>query len=63
MVKVSKPDQDMRFDIPLIGKRTIQTLIKEDVALLAVESGKTLFLDQEYVLEQADDHGIAIVAI
>ncbi len=63
VVKVSKPDQDMRFDIPLVGKQTIQTLIKESVSLLAVESGKTLFLDQEYVLEQADEHGIVIVAI
>ena len=63
VVKVSKPEQDMRFDIPFIGKRTIQTLIKENAALLAIESGKTLFLDQEYVLEQADNHGIAIVVI
>lgn len=63
VIKVSKPDQDMRFDIPLIGKQTIQTLIKEDIALLAVESGKTLFLDRGYVIEQADNHGIVIVAI
>ncbi|MFH1094385.1 MAG: UDP-2,3-diacylglucosamine diphosphatase LpxI [Candidatus Omnitrophota bacterium] len=63
VVKVSKPDQDRRFDIPLIGKQTIDTLIKEKAALLAIESGKTLFLDREYVLEQADNHGIIIVAI
>lgn len=63
VVKVSKPDQDMRFDIPLVGKQTIQTLIKERVALLAVESAKTLFLDQDYVVEQADEHGIVIIAI
>jgi len=63
VIKVSKPDQDMRFDIPFIGKQTIQTLIKENIALLAVESQKTLFLDSDYVIEQADNHGIAIIAI
>ncbi len=63
VVKVSKPEQDMRFDIPLIGDRTIDTLIKEDVAVLAVESGKTLLLDREYVLEKADQHRIVIVGL
>ncbi|MFH1459797.1 MAG: UDP-2,3-diacylglucosamine diphosphatase LpxI [Candidatus Omnitrophota bacterium] len=41
VVKVSKPNQDMRFDIPLIGKSTIETLIRESVAVLAIEAGKT----------------------
>ena len=63
VVKVSKPEQDMRFDIPLVGKQTIKTLIEEKVAVLAMEAGKTLFLDREYVLSQADKHGIVIVAI
>ena len=63
VVKVSKPNQDMRFDIPLIGKRTVDTLIAEEAAVLAVEAGKTLLLDREYVLSQADRHSICIVAV
>ncbi|MCP4649351.1 MAG: LpxI family protein [PVC group bacterium] len=62
-VKVSKPNQDMRFDIPLIGKRTIETLINTKTAVLAIEAGKTLFLDREHVLKLADKHGISIVAV
>ncbi|MFH2138441.1 MAG: UDP-2,3-diacylglucosamine diphosphatase LpxI [Candidatus Omnitrophota bacterium] len=63
VVKVSKPNQDMRFDIPLIGRKTIQTLIKANIAVLAIEAQKTLFLDREYVLEEANKHNIKIVAI
>jgi DUF1009 family protein len=63
VVKVSKPNQDMRFDIPLIGQKTIQTLIEENVAVLAIEAGKTLFLDKEIVKSKADEHGIVIIAI
>src|SRR3989338_6339701 len=46
VVKVSKPKQDMRFDIPVIGLRTVKNLIKVKVSCLAVEAGKTLFLDK-----------------
>ena len=63
VVKVSKPKQDMRFDIPLVGKKTIETLKREKIAVLAIEALKTLFLDREYVLSEADKHGICIVAI
>ena len=62
VVKVSKPKQDMRFDIPLVGRTTINTLVEEKVAVLAIEAGKTLFLDKEYVLEKADKQGIVIIA-
>ena len=63
VVKVSKPNQDMRFDIPFIGKKTIDTLVREKTAVMAVEAGKTLLIDREYVLSEADKHGIAIVAL
>jgi len=63
VVKVSKPNQDMRFDIPIMGKTTIDTLISQEVAVMAVEAGKTLLLDKEYVLEKADKHGIIITGI
>ena len=63
VVKVSKPNQDMRFDIPLIGKSTIETLIRESVAVLAIEAGKTLVLEKDYIIAEADKHGICIVGI
>ncbi len=63
VVKVSKPKQDMRFDIPSIGKKTVEILVKEKVAVLAFEAGKTLFLDRDCVVVEADKHGISIVAI
>ena len=63
VVKVSKPYQDMRFDIPLIGKRTMETLKKAKISVLAIEANKTLFFDQDYVLEQANKNEICIIAI
>jgi len=63
IVKVSKPNQDMRFDIPLIGKQTIKTMINEKAAVLAIEADKTFFLDRNYVLAEADKHGIVIIAV
>lgn len=63
VVKVSKPNQDMRFDIPLIGKQTIETMIREKAAVLAIEANKTFFLDREHVLAEADKHGIVIIAV
>ncbi|MBU1086744.1 MAG: UDP-2,3-diacylglucosamine diphosphatase LpxI [Candidatus Omnitrophica bacterium] len=62
VVKVSKPNQDMRFDIPLIGLKTIETLIQEKVAVLAIEAGKTLFLDKDLVLALANKNNIIIIA-
>lgn len=63
IVKVSKPRQDMRFDIPVIGLNTIKNLIKAKVKCLAFEAGKTLFLDREESVRLADKKGICIVAV
>ena len=63
IVKVSKPKQDMRFDIPVIGLNTIKNLVKAKVRCLAFEAGKTLFLDREESLRLADSKGISIVAV
>lgn len=63
IVKVAKPRQDMRFDIPVIGLRTIQNLVKAGVKCLAVEAGKTLFIDREQALGLAEKKGICIVGI
>jgi DUF1009 family protein len=63
VVKVAKPQQDMRFDVPTIGVHTIQTMHEAGGRVLAVESEKTILLDQEEVLSLADKLGIAIVAL
>lgn len=63
VVKVAKPQQDMRFDVPTIGAQTIKTLQEAGGRVLAIESSKTIVLDQADVIELADRLGIAIVAI
>ncbi len=63
IVKVSKPKQDMRFDIPVIGLNTVKNLVKAKANCLAFEAGKTLFIDQEESVRLADKNGISIVAV
>lgn len=63
LVKVSKPRQDKRFDIPVVGLRTVKKLIKVNARCLAIEAGKTLFLDKEISLKLADRKGLIIVAV
>ncbi len=63
IVKVSKPKQDMRFDIPVVGLRTVQRLAGAGCKCLAFEAGKTLFIDQQPSVRLADRHGISIVAV
>ena len=62
-VKVSKPQQDMRFDVPVVGLKTIRSLIKAGISCLAIEAGKTVFLDKEESVRIADKKGIAIAAV
>ena len=63
IVKVSKPKQDMRFDIPVIGLNTIKNLIRAKCSCLAFEAGKTLFIDRQESIRLADRQGICIVAV
>ncbi len=63
VVKVAKPQQDMRFDVPTIGQGTIQSLADSGARCLAIEAGKTIIVDQAEVIAQADRLGISIVAI
>lgn len=63
VVKVSKPSQDMRFDIPVVGLNTVRNLVKAKAACLAIEAGKTLFIDQQASVALADSKGLALVAI
>jgi hypothetical protein len=61
IVKVAKPKQDMRFDVPVIGMRTVETMIRAGASCLSVEAGRTLLFDREALLERAAAAGIAIV--
>jgi DUF1009 family protein len=63
LVKVAKPQQDMRFDVPTIGTSTIENLKKAGARVLAIEAGKTIVVDQEDVVALANRHGLTIVAI
>jgi hypothetical protein len=61
LVKVAKPEQDMRFDVPTIGPRTIENLHAAKAAGLVVEAGKTIILERERTLELAAKHRIAVI--
>jgi hypothetical protein len=63
VVKVSKPNQDMRFDIPVVGLNTVKNLIKAHAKCLAIEAQKTVFIDRQESAELADKNGIAVVAV
>jgi DUF1009 family protein len=63
VVKVSKDQQDMRFDIPVIGLKTIKLLARIKAAALAIEAGRSIILEQDEVMQVADKNEIAVVAI
>ncbi len=62
VVKVAKPQQDLRFDVPVIGAVTVETMIRANASCLSVEAGRTLLFDREALVRRADEAGIAIVA-
>jgi DUF1009 family protein len=62
-VKVAKPSQDPRFDVPAVGPRTVRALAEGRGAVLAVEADRTLVLEREAMLREADRAGIAVVAV
>ena len=63
VVKVAKPDQDPRFDVPAIGPDTVDVLAEAGIAALAFEAGATLVLDREELVRRADAHGIAVAGV
>ncbi|MDR3724047.1 MAG: UDP-2,3-diacylglucosamine diphosphatase LpxI [Terracidiphilus sp.] len=63
VVKVAKPNQDMRFDVPVVGIPTIETMIRAGATCISVEAGRTLLFDREGLIARAQDAGIAIVAV
>jgi DUF1009 family protein len=63
VVKVAKPNQDLRFDVPVIGLATVEAMIRAGASCLSVEAGRTLLFDRGALLERARQSGIAIVAL
>ena len=62
VIKIAKPNQDMRFDVPVIGVRTIEVMSKAGATCLALDAGKCLLLDGKAILTSAESAGICIVA-
>lgn len=63
VVKVAKQGHDMRFDIPVIGERTLRKLKKAGVTVLALEARRTILLDEEKVIERAKRMGLCLIAV
>ena len=63
VVKVAKPRQDLRFDVPVIGVPTIEAMREAGATCLSIEAGRTLVFDREGVVSAADAAGIAITAV
>jgi UDP-2,3-diacylglucosamine hydrolase len=62
VVKVSKPRQDMRFDVPVVGLKTIEVMHHANATALAIDAGKTLLFDRPALIQAADEAGMAIQA-
>ncbi|HEB73679.1 MAG TPA: DUF1009 domain-containing protein, partial [Candidatus Desulfofervidus auxilii] len=63
VIKISKPQQDLRFDVPAVGVETINTMQEVKASALAIEAGKTLMFDREKMLDAADKAGISVVSL
>ncbi|MDT9126993.1 UDP-2,3-diacylglucosamine diphosphatase LpxI domain-containing protein, partial [Escherichia coli] len=62
VVKIAKPNQHMRFDVPVIGLKTIQVMHQAGATCLAIDAGRCLLLERDAILQAADEFGITIVA-
>lgn len=63
VVKTAKPDQDQRFDVPAVGMKTLQSMIESKCEVLAIEAERTLFVEQEKVLNEANRLGLVICSV
>ena len=63
IVKICKPQQDLRFDLPATGLRTVETMQEVNASCLAIEAGKTIMIQKDALIARADTAGIAIVAL
>jgi len=62
VVKVAKPQQDMRFDVPTVGTHTVESMKKAGGRVLAIEAGKTIIIDEKETIDLANKYGMCIVA-
>src|SRR6478609_7346612 len=62
VVKIAKPKQDMRFDVPVVGVKTVEVMRKAGASCLALDAGKCLLIDGDAVIVAADAAGVAVVA-
>lgn len=60
VVKVARPDQDMRFDVPVVGPTTIDSMVDAGASVLALEAGRVLLVDRDELLAKADEHRVAV---
>lgn len=63
VVKVAKPKQDLRFDVPAVGRQTLQAMLDSGCTLLAMEAERTLFVEREEVLALANEKNICICSV
>jgi DUF1009 family protein len=63
VVKIAKPEQDRRFDVPTVGVQTIETMNRSGARVLAIEAGQTILLDEAETLALADKYGIAVASL
>jgi DUF1009 family protein len=63
VVKIAKPDQDMRFDVPVVGLPTIETMSEAGATCICLTAGKTLMFDREEMIKLANQHKIAVVSV
>jgi len=63
VVKVSKPQQDMRFDVPVVGVKTIRVMKRSNARVLAIDAGRTLLFEREQLIEEANQAAIAVIGM
>ena len=63
VVKVSKPNQDMRFDVPVVGVKTIEVMARSNARVLAIDAGATLLFERDQLLQRAAEAGIAVIGM
>src|SRR3989339_361490 len=61
VIKVAKPKQDMRFDVPVVGMNTLKSMIEVNARVLAIEAGKSILLQRKKIIKEADEAGISVV--
>ncbi|MBN2453011.1 MAG: UDP-2,3-diacylglucosamine diphosphatase LpxI [Candidatus Omnitrophica bacterium] len=63
VAKVARPEQDMRFDVPLVGLETVEALVKAGATALSIEAGRTFLIDREEIIKLADEKSLSIVIV